>query len=90
MLEQTFALVRYNSVFVPLCSPNTCKRVFNPNVTTFQSNCAEGLQLVLFISFCFVTYCCLLCPIVRASSIFCLEGDGQNLNSIQTSMASVF
>ena len=29
-------LVRYNSVFVPLCSPNTCKDVFNPNVTAFQ------------------------------------------------------
>ena len=22
----------------------TCKGVFNPNVTTFQSNCAEGLH----------------------------------------------
>ena len=43
-------LVRYNSVFVPLCSPNTCKDVFNPNVTAFQSNCAEGLHFVLFIT----------------------------------------
>ena len=42
------ALVRYNSVFVPLCSPNTCKDVFNPNVTTFQSNCAEGLHFSAF------------------------------------------
>ena len=25
-------LVRYNSVFIPLCSPNACKGVFNPNV----------------------------------------------------------
>ena len=33
-----FMLVRYNSVFVPLCSPNTRKDVFNPNVATFQSN----------------------------------------------------
>ena len=41
-------LVRYNSVFVPLCSPNTCKDVFNPNVTTFQSNCAEGLHFSAF------------------------------------------
>ena len=32
-----------HSVFVPLCSSNTCKDVFNPNVTAFQSNCAEGL-----------------------------------------------
>ena len=29
-------LVRYNSVFVPLCSPNTCKDIFNPNVTAFH------------------------------------------------------
>ena len=41
-------LVRYNSVFVPLCSPNTCKDVFNPNVTAFQSNCAEGLHFSAF------------------------------------------
>ena len=30
--------------YIPLCSPNTCKDVFNPNITTFQSNCAEGLH----------------------------------------------
>ena len=42
------ALVRYNSVFVPLCSPNTCKDVFDPNITTFQSNCAEGLHFSAF------------------------------------------
>ena len=42
-------LVRYNSVFVPLCSPNTCKDVFNPNVTAFQSNCAEGLHFSAFL-----------------------------------------
>ena len=48
MLEQLLALVRYNSVFVPLCSPKTCKDVFNPNVTTFQSNCAEGLHFSAF------------------------------------------
>ena len=42
------ALVLYNSVFVPLCSPNTCKGVFNSNVTTFQSNCAEGLHFSAF------------------------------------------
>ena len=28
-------LVRYNSV-VPLCSPNKCKEVFNPNVLHFS------------------------------------------------------
>ena len=56
VLEQTFALVRYNSVFVGLLqlsfrtivSPNTCKVVFNTNVTTFQSNCAEGLHFSAF------------------------------------------
>ena len=32
-----------------LCSPNTGKDVFNPNVTTFQSNYAEGLHFNAFI-----------------------------------------
>ena len=41
-------LVQYNSVFVPLCSPNTCKNDFNPIVTTFQSNFAEGLHFSAF------------------------------------------
>ena len=54
------ALVRYNSVFVPLCSPNTCKDVFNPNVTTFQSSCAEGLH------FSDVHFYLQLCIIVQA------------------------
>ena len=45
-------LVRYNSVFVPLCSPNTCKDVFNPNVTAFQSNCADGLHFNAFHYYC--------------------------------------
>ena len=35
--------------YIPLCSPNTCKYVFNPNVTTFQSNCGEGLHFSAFI-----------------------------------------
>ena len=35
--------------YIPLCSPNTCKYVFNPNITTFQSNCAEGLHFSAFI-----------------------------------------
>ena len=39
--------------YIPLCSPNTCKYVFNPNVTAFQSNCAEGLHFSAFIIFCF-------------------------------------
>ena len=29
--------------FIPVCSPNTCNIIF------FQSNCAEGLHIVLFI-----------------------------------------
>ena len=33
---------------MPVCSPNACKGVINPNVTIFQSNCAEGLHLVFF------------------------------------------
>ena len=31
-----------------MCSPNACKDVFNPNVTTFQSNYAEGLHFSAF------------------------------------------
>ena len=34
--------------FIPVCSPNACKGVFNPNVTIFQSNCAEGLHFSAF------------------------------------------
>ena len=44
-------LIRYNSVFLPLCSPNTCKDVFNPNITTFQLNCAEGLHFSAFLHY---------------------------------------
>ena len=36
-------------IYIPLCSPNTCKYVFNPNVTTFHSNFAEGLHFSAFI-----------------------------------------
>ena len=58
MLEQgpdLLVLVRYNSVFVYTSSPITCacKYVFNPNVTTFQSKCAEGLHFSAFILFKF-------------------------------------
>ena len=36
--------------YIPLCSPNiaTCKDVFNPNITTFKPNCAEGLHFSAF------------------------------------------
>ena len=44
----TFDVGLIQSVFIPVCSPNTCKDVFNPNVTTFQSNCAEGLHFSAF------------------------------------------
>ena len=40
---------QFSYIYIPLCSPNTCKYVFNPNVTTFQSNCAEGLHFSAFI-----------------------------------------
>ena len=41
----------YTSQFSYQCVPNVCKGVFNPNVTIFQSNCAEGLH---FSAFCHV------------------------------------
>ena len=47
----TFDFGLYNSVFIPVCSPNACKGVFNPNVTIFQSN-----TLVLFIKYCLMFY----------------------------------
>ena len=31
-----------------MCSPNTCKDVFNPNVAIFQLNCAEDLHFSAF------------------------------------------
>ena len=39
--------------YISLCSPKTCKYVFNPNVTTFQSKCAKGLHFSAFILFKF-------------------------------------
>ena len=38
--------------YIPLCSPSTCKYVFNPNVTTFQSNCAEDLHFSALHYYC--------------------------------------
>ena len=54
--------------YIPLCSPSTCKYVFNPNVTTFQSNCAEGLHFSAFHYYCTdsteaVILCKLFCKI---------------------------
>ena len=37
-------------IFIPVCSPNACKGVFNPNVIIFQSNCAEGLYFSAYFS----------------------------------------
>ena len=57
MLEQGpdfwcwFDTTQFSYIYIPLCSPNTCKYVFNPNVTTFQSNCAEGLHFSAFIHY---------------------------------------
>ena len=48
----TFGVGLYNSVFIPVCLPNACKGVFNPNVTLFQSNCRKVCTLVLFINYC--------------------------------------
>ena len=45
--------------YIPLCSPNTCKYVFNPNVTTFQLNCAEGLHFSAFIRSILMSLCIL-------------------------------
>ena len=36
------------SIQLSFRSPNTCKVAFNPNVTTFQSNCAGGLHFSAF------------------------------------------
>ena len=34
--------------FIPLCSPNACKGVFNQKVIIFQSSCSEGLHFSAF------------------------------------------
>ena len=44
----TFGVGSIKLSFVPLCSPNTCRDVFNSNVITFQSNCAECLHFSAF------------------------------------------
>ena len=41
-------LLTFDVGLIPVCSPNACKGVFNPNVTIFQSNCAEGLHFSAF------------------------------------------
>ena len=40
---------RVGSIKLSFCTiVNTCKDVFNLNVTTFQSNCAEDLHFSVF------------------------------------------
>ena len=63
----------------PLCSPNTCKYVFNPNITTFQSNCAEGLHFSAFIIL--GTHMCIM-PHATQSSLF--RPGGPNVKCIFT------
>ena len=67
----TFGVGSIKLSFCTICSLNTCKGVFNPNVTTFQSNCAEGLHFSAFslfialvlhnlrfpAAYCFLHYC---------------------------------
>ena len=53
---------------VLLCSRNTCKDVFNPNVNAFQSNCAEGLHFSAFHSVC-VSVCVCVFPILAPRAI---------------------
>ena len=60
---------------IPLCSPITCKDVFNPNVTTFQPNCAEGLHFRAF------HYCC-ACS--KNQSVVILSGCIHNLQHTAT------
>ena len=40
-----------------MCSPNACKYVFNPNVTIFQSNCAEDLHYVIIAVIIIILFC---------------------------------
>ena len=40
--------VGQNSVFMSLCSPNTCNGVFNPNVPILQSSSAEEMHFSIF------------------------------------------
>ena len=66
-------------IYIPLCSPNTCKYVFNPNVTTFQSNCAEGLHFSAF-SVC-VSVC--LCVCFPYSGTSCNQAYKQQYQRLQ-------
>ena len=44
----TFGVGSIQLSFRTIVFTQTCKDVFNPNVTTFQSNCAEGLHFSAF------------------------------------------
>ena len=43
-----FDTTQFSYNIIPVCSPNACEVVFNPNGTTFQSNCAKGLHFSAF------------------------------------------
>ena len=45
---RTIVFTQLENIFACIHSMNTCKDVFNPNVTAFQSNCAEGLHFSAF------------------------------------------
>ena len=72
--------------YIPLCSTNTCKYVFNPNVTTFQSNCAQGLHFSAFIitvgGLCVCVY---VCVCVRSNlPLHTLESQKRDTNGFIT------
>ena len=51
--------------YMPLCSPNTCKYVFNPNVITFQLNCTDGLPFSAFIIVVIIILCIIIIHILH-------------------------
>ena len=59
----------------------TCKNVFNPNVITFQSNCAKGLHFSAFHYHCTI----ILSPIQHSSICFLIINHFKhNSNSINS------
>ena len=71
--------------YIPLCSPNS-EYVFNPNVTTFQSNCAEGLHFSAFILLALLLFLVEYRPIT--SLIFCSFYDFHSKSIIKLSLVS--
>ena len=50
-------LVCYNSVFIPVYSPNTCKGVFNPNILIISKIVQKVCSLLFFIFL--ISYVCM-------------------------------